>query len=381
MTGNASTSAAMQTRVLVGTQKGLFVVDTARGLCNDGPGSALTGPLLAGQEVLHAWLDARVPGRAWAAARHLVWGAHLFRSDDHGLSWSPVAGVPQHPRGRFAVPLQAIWSLAPGPADCPDSLYAGIDPAGLFYSEDGGEHWTALDGLNRHPSRNTWEPSKGGFSLHSIHVCPGRPGTPDRLIAAVSAGGVYRSDDGGETWRPINHGVEARHLAERSVVSGHNVHKVVVSPVDRDRLYRQCYGGVYRSDDGGEHWYGIAAGLPSDFGYALATDPQARDTVWVIPIASNHLRTVPDSRLRVYRSIDGGANWTCLHDGLPQAHAYVSVLREALCLAPDDWRNAWFGTSGGQLFRSQRAGRRWQLIAGYLPRILSVSAGVVPHAR
>jgi photosystem II stability/assembly factor-like uncharacterized protein len=373
----ASPHPALSTRVLVGTQKGLFLVDAG-----DAAGEPwhITGPLLEGQEVLHAWLDPRRSGRAYAAVNHLVWGAHLYRSDDWGLTWSALPSAPQHPEGRFPTALRAVWQLAPGASDHPDSLYAGIDPAGLFASRDGGKHWEPVDGLNTHPTRSTWEPSKGGFSLHSIHACAADGPAAGRLYAAVSAGGAYRSDDSGRSWRPINAGVDARHLPGGEARSGHNVHKVVVSRCDPDRLYRQCYGGVYRSDDGGEHWQGIAAGLPSDFGYALATDPGERDTVWVIPIASNHLRTTPEGRLRVYRSRDAGNRWECLHAGLPQRHVYVSVLREALCLDPVDSRNAWFGTSGGHLFGSTGQGRQWQLVAGFLPRILSVSAGRVPLA-
>lgn len=158
--------------------------------------------------------------------------------------------------------------------------------------------------------------------------------------------------------------------------SGHNIHRLVVHPANPDRLYRQCYNGVYRSDDGGLEWSEITAGLPSDFGYALATENGNPDAVWVIPIDSNHLRTAPGGRLRVYRSADGGRNWIALAQGLPQEHAYVTVLREALCLDQQSPLGAYFGTSSGHVFASADHGESWQCIAEFLPRVLSVTVAV-----
>lgn len=353
--------------LLIGTQKGLFRLrsDAAR------QDWRVDGPLMAGYEVLHAWLDPRTPAIGYAATNHEIWGAHLYRSWDYGRSWEPLDSAPAHATGDYGSRLKAIWHLAPGLPEEPDTLYAGIDPAGLFISRDAARSWTAVESLNAHPSRHTWEPAKGGFSLHSIYQCAR---APERLYAAISAGGVYRSDDGARTWRPINQGIRAENLPTGQAQSGHNVHRLVVHPLDPDRLYRQCYNGVYRSDDGGEHWTEITAGLPSDFGYALASEHDDPDTVWVIPIASNHLRTAPEGRLRVYRSPDGGKSWSSLANGLPQKHAYVTVLREALTLDQLHPCGAYFGTSSGHVFASADLGGHWQCIAEFLPRVLSVSA-------
>ncbi len=368
------TTGSPATILLVGTQKGLFR------LVATGEDSHwhIQGPLIAGYEVLHAWNDPRQPQRAYAAVTHTIWGAHVYRSLDAGATWTPLDSLPAHPPGRFPEALRAIWYLAPGLAEEPDTLYAGIDPAGLFVSRDAGLSWIPVDGLNMHPSRDTWEPAKGGFSVHSVHQCPRQP---DRLYAAVSAGGVYRSDDRGEHWQPINRGVRAENLPQRYAVSGHNVHRLVAHPADPDRLYRQCYNGVYRSDDGGASWHEITEGLPSDFGYALASETDNPDSVWVIPIASNHLRTAPGGRLRVYRSRDGGRRWTALADGLPQQHAYVSVLREGLALDHHTpVAGAYFGTSSGHVFASRDGGESWRCIAEFLPRILSVQVAEVDTA-
>jgi len=190
----------------------------------------------------------------------------------------------------------------------------------------------------------------------------------------VSAGGVYRSDDGGETWQPANEGVRAENLPERYPEAGHNVHRLVMHPRRPERLYRQCYNGTYRSDDGARSWTEITAGLPSDFGYGIEVDPNDPDTVFQIPESSSHLRAPVDGMLRVYRSRDAGATWESASRGLPAEHVYVTVLREALDTDSRDPCGVYFGTSGGHLFASADGGGRWQEIASYLPRVLSVKA-------
>lgn len=352
--------------LLAGTQKGLFRLqaDASRDAWT------LEGPLIAGYEILHAWLDPRTPGVGYAAASHTIWGAHLYRTSDYGRSWQPLTATPQHTGSRAAESLQAIWYLAPGLREEPATLFAGIDPAGVFRSDDAGDSWQPLSGLNEHPGRGTWEPARGGFSAHSICQTAQQP---ERLYAAISAGGAYRSDDGGESWRPINRGVRAEHLPERTPESGHNIHRLVVHPDNPDRLYRQCYNGVYRSDDGGEYWTEISAGLPSDFGYAIASPEREPDTAYVVPIDSNHLRTTPDGRFRVYRTRDAGNSWQALTDGLPQEHAYVTVLREAMTVDRAATPGVYVGTSSGHLFASRDGGDHWHCIAAFLPRILSLS--------
>ncbi len=356
-----------ETTLLVGTQKGLFrLQDTGRGGRWE-----MAGPLIEGYEVLHAWLDPRDRSRGLAAVNHAIWGAHVYRTADAGLSWEPLASVPMHRPGLWQKRMKAVWHLAPGPSDAPETVFAGIDPAGLFRSDDYGQSWTPISGLNEHPSRDTWEPARGGFSLHSILV---DPQSPQRLYASISAGGVFRSDDGGRSWQPCNEGVRAENLPGRCAVTGHNVHRTVLCPRRPERLYRQCYNGVYRSDDRGGHWTEITPGLPSDFGYALVTPAGDPNTVYVLPIESNHLRTCCDGRLRVYRSRDAGETWAPLTQGLPQQHAYVTVLREAMGDDGTDTPGLYFGTSSGHLFGSHDGGEQWQCLAEFLPRILSVTA-------
>ena len=361
MTGHRHPAAAAGA-LFVGTDKGLF-----RLRFDPGGGVDVEGPQLAGYHVQHV---AAAPGRPLdllAAVDHPVWGSHLHRSHDGGATWLDCDTVPRHPVGRHRQSLKALWHLAWSPDG--RRLYAGIDPAGLFVSDDGGASWRDVPALNEHATRNCWEPARGLFALHSI--CIDRE-NPARLVVAISAGGVYRSEDAGASWTPANEGVRAENLPERFPVAGHNVHRVVMHPLDGSRLYRQCYNGTYRSDDGGASWTEITDGLPSDFGYAIACDPFDPDTVWQVPESSSHLRCAVDGRLRVYRSVDAGHSWTSASGGLPQRHAYVSVLRDAMDADHRSRGRVAFGTSSGHVFVTGDGGDEWTRLADYLPRVLSV---------
>jgi hypothetical protein len=348
--------------LLVGTQKGLFIA-------TPGPtGWQLAGPQIAGYEIIHACAPPDEPGVFYVATRHTIWGAHIYRSEDGGRSWDSLPTAPQHPSGQHPTALKAIWYLAAAPGG---RLYAGIDPAGLFLSEDRAASWQPIEALNRHPTRDSWEPARGGFSVHSIQL---DPANPRRIWVAVSAGGVFRSEDGGESWTAANAGVRAENLPDPFPETGHNVHRLVMHPARPERLYRQCYHGAWRSDDGGRRWTEITAGLPGNFGYAIAVDPHDPDTVFQVPESDSHMRTVVDGRLRVYRSRDAGASWQSASSGLPQEHAWVTVLREAIDTDAARPCGVYFGTSGGHLFASRDGAESWQMVAGFLPRILSVKA-------
>jgi photosystem II stability/assembly factor-like uncharacterized protein len=351
------------TTLLIGTKSGLFI---ARSNASRRAWQ-IDEPRLVGREVYHAVVDRRT-GVAWAATDHAVWGAHVHRSTDGGATWEVLPTAPHYADVRG---LKAIWFLAPGPVDAPDTLWAGIEPAGLFVTHDAGASWQPVAALNEHPTNNTWQPAGGGLALGSVQHDPREP---QRIYCSLSAGGVYRSDDGGASWTPRNRGVRAEFLPDRYPAAGQCVHRLLVHPARPDRLYQQNHCGVYRSDDRGEGWTEITQGLPSEFGYALALDPADADVAYVIPEESSHMRTTVGGRLRVYRTRDAGASWEPLTSGLPQEHAYVSILREGMCsdaLAPV---GVYFGTSSGHLFASADGGDSWNLVAGYLPRILSVTA-------
>jgi photosystem II stability/assembly factor-like uncharacterized protein len=362
---------APESTLFVGTEKGLFRLSVG----GSGP-PEIDGPHLAGYRVLHVVAAPGTTRDLLAAVAHPVWGTHIHHSSDGGAHWSSLAAVPHHPPGRHASGLDSIWHLAWTPDK--KRLFAGIDPAGLFVSDDGGATWSDVAALNEHETRRVWEPSRGLFALHSI--CIDR-NDPSHLVVGVSAGGVYRSIDAGATWTPANAGVRAEHLPERFPVAGHNVHRVVMHPVDGQRLYRQCYNGTYRSDDGGATWIEITAGLPSDFGYAIACDPADRDVVMQIPESSSHLRTTVDGRLRVYRSTDAGRSWRSASAGLPQKHVYVTVLRDALEPDPGAPGRYAFGTSSGHVFVTRDCAEQWTMVAEFLPRVLSLRFVTVERGR
>ena len=227
----------------MGTEKGLFRVHVGHGSGH----LRIDGPHLAGYRVLHTVAAPAQPRELLAAVDHPVWGSHIHRSSDGGETWTSLDATPRHPPRRHAQSLNSIWHLAWSPDG--STLYAGIDPAGLFVSDDRGTSWRDVPALNEHVTRDAWEPSRGLFALHSI--CVDRQ-NPAHLVVAVSAGGVYRSEDAAASWSPANAGVRAENLPERFPVAGHNVHRVVMHPADGRRLYRQCYNGTYRSDDGGD---------------------------------------------------------------------------------------------------------------------------------
>lgn len=353
--------------LLVGTRKGLFRASSSERRDD----WKLEGPFIPGYEVYCAILDPRDLSRGYAAANHIVWGSHIYRSEDGASTWEPALGRPSFPP-ESGDSVRAIWHVAPGGPQTPEVLYAGVEPAALFTSPDRGATWEWNSSLAGHPARSTWQPAKGGLALHSILVDPRDAG---RLYVSLSAGGSYRSDDGGLSWKAVNRGVRADFLPERYPEAGQCVHSVRLHPTRPDRLYQQNHCGTYRSDDRGESWEEISEGLPSDFGYVIGIDPKQPDRAWVIPEASSHMRSVCDARLRVYETLDAGASWEERSSGLPQEHAYVSILREALDTDGLDPCGVYFGTSTGHLYAS-RDGRQWNMIAAHLPKILSVTASV-----
>ena len=357
----------MSVMLMVGTKRGLFTLRSNA----ERAAWVVSGPQLVGREVFHALIDPR-DQTMWAASNHPVWGAHLHTSRDYGESWELLEAAPHYPDERG---LKAIWYIAPGHASQPETMFAGIETAGLFVSRDRGRSWRGVDALNNHPTAGAWQPAGGGLALHSIIV---DPTDAHRIFCAVSAGGVYRSDDDGASWTPLNQNVRTDFQPEQYPVAGQCVHKLLQHPARPERLYQQNHCGVYRSDDRGDSWIEIVTGLPSEFGYALATDAHDSDTLFVIPEESSDMRATIEGKLRVYRTRDAGNSWQALKRGLPQENAYVSILREGMCADDMEPCGVYFGTSGGHVFASRNAGESWTMIAGFLPRILSVTATVVP---
>jgi hypothetical protein len=270
--------------------------------------------------------------------------------------------------------LERIWHIEPGRSTEPNVLYAGVAPAALFQSLDGGETWSEVSSLTNHPSRSRWQPGAGGLCLHSIIV---DPANQKRMFVGISAVGVFRTDDGAETWQPANKGTRAEFLPDKFPEFGQCVHKLLLAGGNDSLLFQQNHCGVYRSRNAGADWVEITAGLPSDFGFPLAIHPQQPETLYAIPLQGAEFRCPPAGKLRVYRSRNGGQSWEPLDKGLPQQDAYVGVYREGMATDSLDPAGIYFGTNTGKLFGSDDQGDSWRVIADNLPPIYSISAAVL----
>ena len=357
--------------VLVGTTKGGFVLssDPARTEWH------LDGPHFPGQAVYSVAYDERGGRtRTMMASWSNHFGATIRMSDDHGATWTG----PERQAIRFpetsGLSLAQVWQIAPGFADEPDVMWAGVEPACLFRSEDAGESWAPVKGLLEHEHRPRWQPGGGGLCLHTIVR---DPANRKRMGIAISTAGFYRTDDGGVTWQPRNAGVRAVFLPNKYPEFGQCVHKVVAHPARPERLFLQNHWGLYRSDDWGDSWTDIANGVPSDFGFAMQMHPHDPDTVYIVPIQSDEFRVVAGSRMRVYRTRNAGGSWEPLADGMPTEETFDNVLRDAMCADSHRPAGIYVGTRGGKLFASNDDGERWSEIAGALPPVCCVKAAVV----
>jgi photosystem II stability/assembly factor-like uncharacterized protein len=350
------------TELLVGTKKGLFTLEGEPGARFE-----ITARAFAGEPVEFAMRDPR-SGRYLASVTSPFYGPKLWVTDDVAGEWAQADGLAL-PEGEEQA-LIRLWTVVPGVAD--GSLYAGGDPGVLFESTDGGATWELSMPFWAQPTRPTWAPGGGGMCLHSIATWPD---DPSRLALAISAAGVWLSDDGGATWRHGNAGLVARYLPEDArdgalQLCVHNLHRAPTRP---ERLFLQFHGGVYRSDDAGESWVDIAAGLPSDFGFPLVIDPDDPDSAYVIPLVADVDRVTPDGRVRVYETRDAGATWAARGDGLPADDAYLTVLRQAFDRdGSGPGMGLYFGATSGDVFGSGDAGARWFTVATHLPPVHSV---------
>jgi hypothetical protein len=352
------------TELAVGTRKGLFILEG-----KPGDPFEVTARAFAGESVDYALRDSRT-GRLLASVTSPFYGPKVWYANEPTGGWEQASGVALPEDGEAA--LERIWVIVAGEAD--GTLYAGGDPGVLFESRDGGASWELNRGLWEHPSRHSWQPGGGGLCVHSIATWPGQA---DRLAVGVSAAGVWLSDDGGVTWRTGNQGLVARYVPEDTSpdeigLCVHRLHRARTRP---ERLFMQFHGGVYRSDDAGETWTDIAAGLPSDFGFPLALDPGDPDSAYLVPLAADTDRVTPDGRVCVYETRDAGASWTARGNGLPEEHAYLTILREAFDWVGEGERlELYFGATSGDLFGSGDAGASWSTVAARLPPVLSVTA-------
>jgi len=304
---------------------------------------------------------------AIASAERTGQGADPWRRRVDSGDWDAITAEVNDYGGALLPQL-----LTPAEAERLRSLY---EHAGLFRSTDGGQEWQELPGLRRHDSGPSWQPGAGGMCLHTILLDAAQPG---RMFAAISAAGAFRSDDAGETWRPVNHGLHSEGIPDTAAEVGHCVHRLAMHPSRPGVLYMQKHWDVMRSDDSGESWREISGNLPTDFGFPIDVHAHEPDTVYVVPITSDSLHFPPEGKLRVYRSRTGGDDWEALTRGLPQRDCYVNVLRDAMAVDSLDSCGVYFGTTGGQVYVSADAGDNWAPIVRDLPAVLSVEVQTLP---
>ncbi len=384
-------------RLLVGTRKGAFI------LTSDGKRKQWTvdGPHFGGWELYHLKASPIDPDRIYASQTSSWFGQVIQRSDDGGNTWTPPGTKPEDLMGQDGMPQGAsnmfvydasaetgkpltthqhydgsqrpwefkrVWHLEPSLTD-PDTVYAGVEDASIFKSVDGGTTWKELPGL-RSAKGQLWQPGAGGMCLHTILL---NTGQPDRMFVAISAAGTFRSDDAGQTWRPTNKGLQSKYeLPDPDAEVGHCVHSIAIHPERPHVLFMQKHWDVLRSDDAGDSWQEISGNLPSDFGFPIEVHAHEPDTIYVVPIKSDSEHYPPDGKLRVYRSRTGGNEWEALTKGLPQENCYVNVLRDAMAVDELDPCGIYFGTTGGQVYGSADGGDSWEPIVRDLPAVLSV---------
>lgn len=339
----------MGVTLAVGTVKGAFVFRS-----DDRARWEMEGPLFPGWKVT---AFEPLDGELLVATASFVYGPAIQRSTDLS-SWEQLVKGPAYPEGGERR-LTEIWRMR----STSDRLYAGVEEAGLFASDDGGDSWQDFSGLNDHPTRDVWFPGFGGLCAHAI-LADG-----DRVWCGISAVGVFRSDDGGETWKPRNEGVTVTVEEQARLGIGYCVHGLAAHPNDPDLIFRQDHRGVYRTDDGGDRWEQIERGLPSGFGFPVVVDRSG--SVYVVPLTSDEFRYPPDGRLRVFRSEDRGESWQVA--GELGRDLYASVLRGSMDVDGLEPPGVYVGTATGDVFASPDRGETWTRLPGSLPRILSVA--------
>ncbi len=346
----------------VGTRKGAFVFTS-----KDGRRTwKSSGPFFRGKEIYQITFDNRNKV-LFTSVNDEHWGPSVARSNDLGKNWK-ITEPPKYPK-ESGLSVKRIWNITPGAENEDNVVYAGVEPAMLFRSDDKGVSWKINETLLNHETRPKWQPGGGGLCLHTILV---DERDTNNIHIAISAVGTLNSKDGGATWKFQNKNVLADFLPEKYPEYGQCVHKIARHGDRPDVLYQQNHCGVYRSDDGGENWKDIRNNLPSRFGFPIAVDANDPKRVYAAPLEGDFSRVSPDNKFSIWASDNSGKEWHSLSKGFPKP-AYFEVLRDSMKTDEEDPSGVYVGTKTGQLYGSRNHGNSWSLVSGVLPEILSVS--------
>jgi hypothetical protein len=366
----------MSSRCHVATRKGLFTLDRKSG------GWSISRTSFLGDNCTLVMQDPR-SGDLFAALNHGHFGIKVHRSRDEGASWTEIA-TPKYPeKPADYVPkvpvegkpadwsLKLIWALAPGGADEPGVIWCGTLPGGLFKSEDGGDSWELNRPLWDDPRREEW--FGGGADHPGIHSICVDPRDSRHVSIGISCGGVWSTRDGGLTWTLGGRGMRAEFMPperqfEPNIQDAHQMAQCQTNP---DVLWVQHHNGIFKSTDAAASWTEIENVKPSAFGFAVAVHPHDADTAWFVPAIKDEKRIAADGRVVVNRTRDGGKTFQTLSQGLPHEHAYDLVFRHSLDIDETGDRLA-FGSTTGSLWISENGGDSWQTLSSNLPPVYAV---------
>ncbi len=357
-------AAREETLLMVGTKKGAFLFHS-----KDGRRTwKAHGPFFRGQQIYHFTYDRR-NGMLLASVNSEQWGPTVATSRDMGRTWKDSDTPPRFPKGS-GMSVSRVWHIEPGNANNPERLYLGVEPACLFRSDDTGRSWQIDEGMLNHRTRDKWNPGNGGLCLHTI-----LPDERDerRLHAGISAVGTLFTSDEGENWEFQNRNVLADFFpgAKKYPEFGQCVHKMVRNKRRPDVLFQQNHCGVFRSRDNGKNWANITNNLPSRFGFPIAMSASKQPRIYVAPLEGDYARIPKDGRFSVWASDNEGDEWFPLNAGIPEV-SYYDVLREGMKADDQDPCGVYFGTTTGQLYMSRNGGDTWSCISDGLPPIFSV---------
>jgi len=352
--------------VAVGTKKGGFLFHSS-----DRRKWSVAGPFMAGNSVYHMILDPRDGRTVYAGAPMGAepWGPAIYRGRA-GEQLKATRAAPKFKEGSD-LSVSRVWHIEPGAENAPETIYAGVEPAALFRSDDRGDTWQDNEALNYHATRKEWQAGGGGLCLHSILV---DPHNPKHVVIGISAVGAFESRDAGRTWAMVNKGVRAGFLPNQYPEFGQCVHKLAWDASRDGSIFQQNHSGTYHRGPDGGPWTEVTKGLPSEFGFPIAAHPHAKHTAFVTPLIGAMNRVFPKGQMAVWKTANAGKTWRRLTKGLPGPSAFVAVLREGMAADTRDPAGLYIGTSTGQLFASRDEGESWKMVADFLPPILSVQA-------